>query len=133
MHKQPITYVDFNGTERTEDFYFHLSTPEVVRLEAEVGTSLEDHTKTLAQNGEAQPLLQFLEKVILMSYGVKSTDGRSFKKSPEIRQEFEYSQAYAEFFEQIIKDPSLARKFAEGIVDNGKARKNTVAPTVVQN
>lgn len=133
MYKHPITYTDFNGTERTEDFHFHLSAPEVVRLEAEVGTNLEAHTKTLAANGEAEPLLAFLEKIILMSYGVKSTDGRSFKKSPEIRQEFEYSQAYAELFVQIIKDPSLARKFAEGIVDNGKTRKNTVAPTVVQN
>lgn len=25
MHKETITYVDFNGTERTEDHYFNLS------------------------------------------------------------------------------------------------------------
>lgn len=45
MIKQKITYVDFNGEERTEDFYFHLSMPEVVRLEAKIGASLDVHSK----------------------------------------------------------------------------------------
>ena len=33
MHKETITYVDFNGTERTEDHYFNLSKTEITELE----------------------------------------------------------------------------------------------------
>lgn len=129
MFKQNITYTDFNGNERKEDFYFHLSTPEVIRLEAEIGEKIDEYTKRLAEAMELAPLLAFLEKMILSSYGKKTSDGKSFIKTPEIRSEFEHSQAYAEFFEMLIKDPELAKKFGQSVADNGK-RKNQVPPKV---
>lgn len=129
MFKQNITYTDFNGNERKEDFYFHLSTPEVIRLEAEVGEKIDEHTKRLAEAMELAPLLAFLEKMILSSYGKKTSDGKSFTKTPELRSEFEHSQAYAEFFEMLIKDPELAKKFGQSVADNGK-KKNQVQPKV---
>lgn len=132
MFTHKITYTDFNGQERTEDFNFHLNLPEVTRLEAEIKKPLEQHVQELAAAGEVEPLLTFLEKIVLDSYGKKTTDGRAFIKNKEVREEFEYSQAYAEFFHQLLTTPELARKFGELVADNGKARKNTVAPTVVQ-
>lgn len=129
MFKQNITYIDFNGNERKEDFYFHLSTPEVIRLEAEIGEKIDEYTKRLAEAMELAPLLEFLEKMILSSYGKKTSDGKSFIKTPELRSEFEHSQAYAEFFEMLIKDPELAKKFGQSVADNGK-KKNQVTPNV---
>lgn len=129
MFKQNITYIDFNGNERKEDFYFHLSTPEVIRLEAEIGEKIDEYTKRLAEAMELAPLLEFLEKMILSSYGKKTSDGKSFIKTPELRSEFEHSQAYAEFFEMLIKDPELAKKFGQSVADNGK-KKNQVTPKV---
>lgn len=131
MFKHNISYIDFNGNERKEDFYFHLSLPEVTRLEAQVGKPLKEYTEELTNSQDLKELLGFLEKMVLSSYGKKTSDGRSFHKSKELREEFENSQAYAELFEQLLTDPQLSRRFAEGIVDNGKARKNTVAPAVV--
>lgn len=132
MFKKEITYVDFNGTERKEDFYFHLSQPELLRIEAELGKPLEEYTQELAANMDLKKLIDFLETIILNSYGKKTSDGRSFYKSKELRAEFEHSQAYAELFEQLLTNPEQAQKFGEGMVDNGKNKKNTVAPTVVQ-
>lgn len=132
MFKQSITYNDFNGNERNEDFYFHLSLPEVTRLEAKVGKPIGEHTKELADNGDTNKLLEFLEEMILNSYGKKTSDGKSFHKSKELREEFEYSQAYAELFEQLIINPDLARKFGEGVADNGKPKKNQVPLNVVK-
>lgn len=129
MFKQNIKYKDFNGNERQEDFYFHLSSPEVIRLEAEIGEPIDKHTKRLAAAMELAPLLAFLEKMILSSYGKKTIDGKSFIKTPELRAEFEYSQAYAEFFEMLIKNPELAQKFGSSVADNGK-KKNQVLPQV---
>lgn len=131
MFKHNIAYKDFNGVERKEDFYFHLSLPEVTRLEAEVGKSIEEYTKELTSTMDLKKLLDFLERMVLSSYGKKTTDGRSFQKSPELRSEFEHSQAYAELFEQLLTDPNLARKFGTAVADNGKERKNQVTPEVI--
>lgn len=132
MFKKEIEYVDFNGVERKEDFYFHLSLPEVTRIEAEAGETLKDHIQQLVTNNKVKELLDFLEDVILTSYGEKTTDGRSFRKNKALRDEFENSPAYAEFFEQLITEEGLAEKFGEKVADNGKSKKNTVAPTIVQ-
>lgn len=131
MFKHNVTYIDFNGNERSEDLYFHLSLPEVTRLEAEIGKPLTEYTKELAANMNMKELLGFLERMLLQSYGRKSLDGKAFQKSKEIRDEFEYSQAYAEIFEQMITTPELARKFGEAVADDGKKRKNQVTPQVV--
>lgn len=133
MFKHKVAYVDFNGNERKEDLYFHLSLPEVTRLEAEIGRPLEEHIKELTTNQSLNELLAFLEKMMLSSYGQKTSDGKSFHKSEESRKAFEYSQAYAELFEQMMTDHDLARKFGENVADNGQPKKNQVAPKVVQN
>lgn len=130
MFKQTISYVDFNGNTKMEDFYFHLSLPEVARIEAELGRSMKDHVKDLTDNQNPKDLIDFLERIVLGAYGRKSADGKSFKKSQELREEFEYSQAYAELFEMLLTDPQLAAKFGEAVTDNGKKR-NQTQPTVV--
>lgn len=131
MFKKTIEYIDFNGTERKEDFYFHLSTPEVARIEAKAGVTLKDHISTLIANNDVKNLLDFLEEVILTSYGVKSADGRSFQKNKELRDEFENSQAYAEFFESLLTEEGLAQKFGEKVADKGKVKKDKAEISVV--
>ena len=134
MFKHTVEYKDFNGNDRKDELYFHLSLPEVTRLEAELnGKSLEDHIKELTTNKDLKSLLDFLERMILNSYGQKTSDGKSFFKSKAIRDEFEYSQAYAEVFEQLLVNPELAKKFGSAVPDNGQAKKNQVAPQVINN
>lgn len=134
MFKHNIKYTDFNGNERDEEFYFHLSTPEVLRLEAKMGASIEEYTQAIAEQQNLSELLDFLEEIVLTSYGRKTTDGKSFIKNRELRTEFEYSQAYAELFEELIMDHELAAKFGEGVAETAKNRKkkNTFEPKVVQ-
>ena len=131
MFKHTVDYVDFNGNERKEDLYFHLSLPEVTRLEAEIGKPLQEHIKEVTTNQKMDELLSFLERMLLSSYGQKTSDGRSFHKSKETREAFEYSHAYAEMFEQIMTNPDLAKRFGENVADNGKVKKNQVAPKVL--
>lgn len=120
MFKQNIKYTDFNGDTRNEDFYFNLSLPEVTRIEAKIGTSIEKYTKQITETQDLKAILDFFEDTVLTAYGEKTADGRSFHKSPELRSNFENSQAYAELFEMLLTDADLARKFAEGIANNGK-------------
>lgn len=131
MFKHTVEYTDFNDVQRKEELLFHLSLPEVTRLEAEIGKPIDEYAKELADNKDMVKLLDFLEKVLLSSYGKKTSDGKSFLKNKDLRNEFEYSQAYAEMFEQLLTTPDLARKFGAGVADNGQAKKNQIQPKVV--
>lgn len=132
MFKHKINYVDFNGNDREEVFEFHLSIPEVVRFEAKIGEDIGTYAKKLVESKDLNGLVSFLEDIILTSYGKKTQDGRSFIKTKDIREEFEYSPAYAELFEELLQNPDLATKFGEQVADNGKQKRNVVAPKVVQ-
>lgn len=131
MYRHTVEYTDFNGNERKEELLFHLNLPEVTRLEAEIGKPLKEYIEELSANQNVNEMLKFLEKMILNSYGEKTSDGKTFHKSKELRSNFENSQAYAEIFEQILTVPGLAAKFGEQVADDGKNRKNQVAPQVV--
>lgn len=131
MFKHTVEYKDFNGNDRKEELYFHLSLPEVTRIQAEIDKDIEDHVKELVANKNLKELLAFMEKMMLNSYGQKTTDGKTFHKTKEMRDAFEYSQAYAEIFEDMMNNPELAKKFGENVANDGKDRKNQVAPKVV--
>lgn len=131
MFKQSIEYTDFNGNQRNEEFYFHLSLPEVTRMEAKFGRPIPEHAAELGKTMDEPALLEFLEHVILTSYGKKTSDGRSFQKSAELRSEFENSQAYAELFEMMITNNEVAQRFGEQVAETGKTKKNTVEPVVL--
>ena len=42
MLKKTITYTDYNGNERTEDFYFNLTKAEVVEMEMSTSGGLTE-------------------------------------------------------------------------------------------
>lgn len=122
MFKKNITYVDFNGQERTEDLYFHMSIVEMTRLEAKLnGTPVDTYAKSLAINQNTDEMVRFIETIILDSYGKKSMDGKSFIKTKANRDEFENSQAYADLFEELLLNPEVAETFAKGIATQTKA------------
>lgn len=116
MLKKTIDYTDFNGIERKEDFYFHLSVPELTRMEAKYKGDIFEHIMHTVDNEDFKGMVEILEDLILSSVGEKSTDGRSFMKNDEIRSRFENSQAYAELFQEIFTDQEASREFGEGIV-----------------
>lgn len=134
MFKKQITYTDFNGTERKEDYYFHMSVPEATRLEAKLGgMPMDIYAQTLSADKDADKMVAFIENIILSSYGKKSDDGKSFLKTPAVRTEFEYSQAYAELFEELLTHPETAAKFASGVATQTKnMHKESATPKVVE-
>lgn len=127
MLKKTITYQDFNGEEITEDFHFHISTPEMTKMTIKWGGDIESYVNKLAKTEDAEGMIAFIENLVLSAYGVKSEDGKRFKKSKEIREDFEFSQAYAELFEELLLNPSQAKLFGEGLAQG--ARPNAAAAT----
>ena len=78
MLKKTITYTDFNGTERTEDFYFNLTKAEIMEMEmGTTGGMAEMITKIVAAQ-DAPAIIKIFKELVLKAYGEKSADGKRF-------------------------------------------------------
>ena len=58
----------------------------------------------------------YFDNFILKAYGAKSEDGRHFKKSPELIEEFTQSAAYDALFMKMATDSSKAAAFVNAIL-----------------
>lgn len=110
MLKETITYTDFNGKTITEDFYFNMSKSELIEFENSVDGGLSSTLNDLPTSEdemtfEAQKKsFNTFKELILRSYGKKSEDGKFFRKSEELSNDFYHSAAYEELFNKLI-DP----------------------------
>ena len=88
MLKKTVTYVDYNGVERTEDFYFNLSKAEITEMELSVEGGLSKMLEDVVNSKDNKQILAVFKEIILKAYGEKSADGRRFMKSEEISKAF---------------------------------------------
>lgn len=116
MLKQTINYTDFNGNVQSEVVYFNLSKPELVELEVSYPEGFGDMLRAIIAAQDSKVLLSEFKKILLMSYGVKSEDGKRFTKSPELTRDFEQSAAYEAYFMTLITDEQAASRFIQGLL-----------------
>lgn len=122
MLKKTITYTDLFGVERTEDFYFNLSKPEVVKMQGSVKGGYDVRLKGIVSELNGANIMEFFEDLIKKAYGEKSEDGRRFMKSEEISRSFMETPAYEVLFEELVTDDKAAAEFVNAVMprDNGK-------------
>lgn len=116
MLKKAITYTDFNGEEHTEDFYFNLTKAELIELEMGFEGGLSEGLKKIVASQDGNAIMQEFKKIILGSYGQRTSDGRRFIKNQQLRDEFESTEAYSVLFVSIVTDPEAAAEFVRGIM-----------------
>lgn len=115
MLKKTITYTDFNGVERTEDFYFNLTKAEIAEMELEVPGGMTTMIDRITKTQDTPSLIKVFKDLILRSYGKKSDDGRRFIKNKELVEEFKDSEAYSELFMELATNADAASAFVNGI------------------
>lgn len=116
MYKKTLTYTDFNGVERTEDFYFNFTKAELMDLQLSTDGGLLEIIKKIINAKDTPALIKLFKKVLLLSYGVKSEDGKRFKKSDEIREDFASTEAYSEIYMELATDTNAASEFINSIL-----------------
>lgn len=116
MLKKTITYTDYNGTERKEDFYFNLTKAEVMEMEMSTAGGLTEMINRIVAAQDAPTIMDIFKKLILKAYGEKSLDGKRFIKSDEISTAFSQTEAYSQLFMELATDADEASKFVNGIV-----------------
>lgn len=116
MYKKPITYTDYNGNEKTEDFYFNLNKAELMEWEySEVG-GLKAKIERIVATESVPEIAKLFKEIIVKAYGVKSPDGKRFIKNDEVRDEFIQSEAYSELYMELASSTEAATEFINSVI-----------------
>lgn len=116
MLKKTITFPDYDGNSRTEDFYFHLSKAELMRMNFGESGGLEEKINRIVAAQDMPSIYKLFEDIVQNAYGVKSPDGRKFEKSPELLADFVQTEAYSVLLEEITSGAEAAVAFMNGII-----------------
>ena len=116
MLKKTITYNDYNGNERTEDFYFNLTKAEIMEMELGTTGGLAEMLTRIVAAQDAPAIIKIFKDIVLKAYGEKSPDGKRFVKSEELSTAFSQTEAYSQLFMELATDADEAAKFINGIV-----------------
>ena len=116
MIKKTISYVDYDGTKRTEDFYFNLSKAELMEMQTSMEGGMRGYIQRIMAANNQVELMKLFKNILLMSYGKKSDDGRLFVKNDSIRAEFEAHPAYSEIYMELMSNEQKAADFINGLI-----------------
>lgn len=116
MLKKTITYTDYNGVERTEDFYFNLTKAEIMEMEMSTTGGLAEQIQKIVSAKDAPAIIKIFKELVLKAYGEKSPDGKRFIKSEEIATAFSQTEAYSQLFMELATNDKAAANFVNGLM-----------------
>ena len=117
MYKKVIKITDYNGQEREETLYFNFNKAELMKKELSTTAGVEEKIKMLIATKDNAEIVRIFDDLILDSYGIKSEDGTRFIKNAKLREDFQNSEAYSEFFMLILSDPNEQAAFINGVIN----------------
>ena len=116
MIKKTMTYTDYNGNQRTEDFYFHLNKAEITKMEMSTAGGMAEKIQRIVAAQDQPAIIAVFEDLIQKSYGVKTPDGKGFVKRKEDLEAFVATEAYSDLFMELATNTEAASEFVNGIV-----------------
>ena len=120
MLKKTVTYTDFNGIERTEDFYFHFYESELAEMELARTGGLSAAIQKIVAAKDQAAIIAIFKDIVLKAYGEKSDDGKRFIKSDEITTAFTQCPAYSKIFMELATNDEAAAEFVNNVIPNIK-------------
>ena len=116
MLKKTITYTDYDGLERTEEFRFNLTKAELVDMELTTAGTFSETMKRIIAEKDIIRIAKLFKELLLKSYGVKSDDGKRFVKSKELSEAFSQTEAYSELYMELLSNSDYAVKFIQQVM-----------------
>lgn len=132
MYQKKIKYTDFLGNQREETFYFNLTKAELTNMYNSISGGLDKLLEEIIAKRDIPRIMENFELILDNSYGVIAPDGRRFMKSPELLREFKETQAYSDYFMQLVTDETEAAAFVEGILPENLREEADSVPQLVQ-
>lgn len=116
MIKKTIKYIDYDGNERTEDFYFNLTKAELTEMELSHDGGFVKTVERIVAAQDSKKIVELFKGLILKAYGEKSPDGRQFIKNEGLRDSFAQTEAYSELFMELATNADSATAFVNGVI-----------------
>lgn len=114
MFKKTIKYEDFNGVDREEDFYFHLSKAELIEMAA--GGDLQERLERIIATKDNRSIFDEFRRLLRLAAGVRSADGKTFDKSPEAKARLMDSPAFDELVLELCMSANAAMEFVQNLL-----------------
>lgn len=124
MIAKNVTYIDFDGVERTETFYFNLTAAEIAAWELSTEGGMRKKIEEITAAKDLKQLSILFMDILDRSYGRKSPGGRRFEKSEAILTDFKSTQAYSDIYMALATDAEKATEFLNALVPKDR----TAAP-----
>lgn len=116
MYKEVVTYVDYNGVERTESHYFNLTEAEILEMEMSTAGGFAEMVQGIIDAKDQPAIIKIFKDLIFKAYGRKSPDGRLFEKSDKLSLEFSQTPAYSKLFMKYALDDKAGSAFINGLM-----------------
>lgn len=120
MLKKTITYTDYNGLERTEDFYFNISKAEAMEMELTTEGGYAEMIKRVIDAKDSTTIVNVFKEFVLKAYGEKSPDGKYFMKVDEngkpLATKFAQTEAYSNFYMELATNAGAAADFVNAVL-----------------
>lgn len=122
MFQKTVTYEDYKGNTRTEDFYFNLNKAELVELELSTKGGLTVMMDRIIAAQDNATLFKIFKDLVSKSYGVLSDDGRKFVKNQEVLDDFMQTEAYSIIFSELATNEEAAAEFFNNVIPQNLAK-----------
>lgn len=113
MIKKTVTYKDYDGVEQTEDFFFHLSKADIIKMELSHKGGLEESLKNIIVAKDGETIMKEFENFLNLSVGKR--DGDLFVRDDVVRNRFFQTNAYEALLMELVLNADTAAEFIRGI------------------
>lgn len=102
MIKQHVSYEDYDGNKVEKDLWFHLNKSDLAKMSLGFDNGLIDGLTELQQKGNKKAVAEFIDNLLVNAYGVRKPGSDVFLKTPEIKEDFQYSLAHDEILMMLL-------------------------------
>lgn len=146
MFSRTFEYKGYDGQPHKETWWFNLSEEELYKMELGTVGGMNGMMNRLLREEKPGEIVDMFEKIILMSVGERSADGRRFLKKPrpgypwgEVAEDFRETPAYGQLFMELVSSGEKLTAFLKGAVpadvaaelDKAEAERNSGEDNVV--
>ena len=121
MLAKKIKYVDFDGVERNETFYFNINKAEAMELELQESGGLISLLLKMVEEQDVPKIFRLFKKLIGLAVGEKSNDGKYLMKNDDITARFFATNAYEKLLMEIMENPENAANFINSVIPQDAA------------
>ena len=102
MIKQHVSYEDYDGNKVEKDLWFHLNKSDLAKMSLGFDNGLIEGLTELQQKGDKKAVAEFIDNLLVNAYGIRKPGSDVFLKTPEIKEDFQYSLAHDEILMMLL-------------------------------